>query len=1188
MRVKKFCFFVLVLAVILLLAGSIYAQTLKINEVVSANFNSAIDEDGDPSDWIEIYNPDTSPVNLLNYSLSDRADNLQKWTFPDIIIEPDSFQLVFASGKDRTLVAYWETIIDWGDDWKYFVGTQPPPNNWQAINFNDANWPSGPSGFGDGDGDDATIIPEIGNYLASSVFIRHSFTMTDVNDVVAALMNIDYNDAFVAWLNGIEIARENIGYYGNYPAFNELNDISSHDPQIYQGREPNHYLIENIQSILQTGDNVLAIQTNTKDSDLSMIPFFTLGYASEPISVPYISPYAEPNLPNLHTNFKLGEIETVYLSNTTGNEIDQLSISNLLMDISIGRQPDGGASLFYFNETTPGASNITTGFGGMLEEPIIEPEAGFYDGSATISISAAGSGETIYISFDGSVPSDTSSTSYIYNPAFQINTTRVLRARSFKQGFVPSRTVTKTFLLNTNHYLPVISLITDPYNFFDYNYGIYVTGPNTGTGANFWQDWERPIHLEMFETDHSLVLNTDCGIKIFGFASRGFAQKSLALFARSQYGNSSFEHQIFKDKPYSSFQGIVLRNSGGDWLWTNIRDGFMVSNLKDTNLAYQAFRPAVCYLNGEYWGIYNIREKLNEHFYTSNFGVDPDNIDYLENHRRPIIGNTTYFDQMMDYIDTHDLSIQEYYDHVCTLMDIENFISYQVAELWYNNTDWPGANYRYWRERTPDAKWRWQIFDLDFGMGLNYDKHLNMLDYELSGEDWGSPYRNEPWATYLFRRLVENDEFIEKLVTRFADYMNTIFQEEYMTAKIDSTFNYLYQEMENHMIRWGGDIDGWYNNERLIMLDFTTAPHSRNYYMRQFIVEQFNLNGTFNISADVYPAESGTIQISSVVPDSLPWEGVYFQDYPVIVKTIPADGYRFIGWTGDVVSASSTISLQDTVDIAVIANFEETNYEPELLPVINEINYNSSDLFAAGDWVEIYNPASEKFDLSGWHFKDSDDAHDFIFPQNYILGAKQYIVICRDLEAFTTNLPDVTNFLGQFDFGLSSTGEYIRLIDSTMVLIDSVYYGVEDPWPTEPNGSGPTLSLKNAKMDNTSAVSWSASSGNGTPGEQNDNWEPYPAPFSDKLKIMPNYPNPFSISTKIIYSLPQDGKVELSIYNLKGQLVKKLVDEIQETGSYTETWDGRNQQDKPVGSGVYFYQIRYHGSSKTKKMILVR
>ncbi|MFC1898269.1 CotH kinase family protein [Candidatus Cloacimonadota bacterium] len=1192
MRAKKCTIFILVFELIFLLTGSIFAQTISINEVVSANFNSATDEDGDNPDWLELYNYGSVPVNLMNFGLSDRDNELHRWTFPDVTIDPYDFLLVFASNKNRKISAYWETIIDEGDNWKYFPGIQAPPPNWRAVTFNDINWLEGPSGFGAGDGDDNTVIPEINDDIANSVFLRHTFFVNNVNNILSALLNIDFDDAFVVWLNEVEIARENIGYYGDFPAYNDSIGITVHEAELYSGGDANYYLLEDIQSLLQPGNNTLAIEVHTLDTDMTMIPFLTLGYASEPASPQGVNPIVQSNIPNLHTNFKIGDTDIIYLSDANENEIDQLSAEGLMTDVSRGRQPDGANNIYLFNITTPDFMNVAIPATDILDPPEFNLLGGYYDGQVTITLTGVNAEETIYVSADGSVPSDTSSTSIIYNNPIHITETKVLRARKYKSGSIPSEVVTNTYFINTNHNLPVISLTSDPYNLFDFNYGILALGPNAGSSfphlkANFWQDWERPMHIELFEPDGTLGLKTDCGIKVFGYASRGHDQKSLALFARSKYGANAFEYKFFEDKPYDSFQSFVLRNSGGDWLQSNMRDGLMASNLKDSNLSYQAYRPAVTYINGEYWGIYGIREKMNEHYYAANWGVDPDNIDYLERNRQPIQGDISNYSQMMDYIQTHELSVPEYYEHVCTLMDIENYISYQVAQIYYCNTDWPGENIKYWRERVPDAKWRWQIYDLDLGMWLWDGPDHNTLSFALAEDGpYGYAYPNAPWATYLFRQLVKNDVFVEKLVNRFSDYMNSIFSAQHLENLVQENFEYLADEMQDHFAKWGGDYDLWMDNERLVMIYFA---NDRPGFMRTFITDQFELTGgTFDIYADATKIEWGTVKFNTVVVDSFPWTGTYFVDYPVTATAIPADGYKFTGWTGDVTSNDATITLSQDSNIYLYANFE---FDPEVSSlnlVINEVNYNSSTEMNAGDWVEIYNPTSEEIDLSGWHFKDSDDTHDFEFPQHYTLGAQKYVVLCQDLGAFTASYPDVINFMGQIDFGLSASGESLRLMDNTMALIDSVCYGVEDPWTAEPNGNGPTLSLKNAKMDNTLAESWSASAGYGTPGTVNDNWEPYPPPFSEKLAILQNYPNPFREYSIIEYSIPIAGKVRLAIYNLKGQIVKKLVNEVQEPGAYSAIWNGRNSQNKLARSGIYFYLLQQNGKSKVGKMILVR
>ena len=148
-------------------------QTIQINEVVSSNQATIYDEDGDTPDWIELYNTSTNSVSIHNWGLSDDTDTPFKWRFPNVTLNSEQYLLIMASNKNRTdIVVQWETIINWGDEWDYFIGTQAPPSNWNQIGFNTINWDTGPSGFGYGDNDDNTVIsPVISVYLVKTFFI---------------------------------------------------------------------------------------------------------------------------------------------------------------------------------------------------------------------------------------------------------------------------------------------------------------------------------------------------------------------------------------------------------------------------------------------------------------------------------------------------------------------------------------------------------------------------------------------------------------------------------------------------------------------------------------------------------------------------------------------------------------------------------------------------------------------------------------------------------------------------------------------------------------------------------------------------------------------------------------------------------------------------------------------------------
>ncbi len=256
--------------------------------------------------------------------------------------------------------------------------------------------------------------------------------------------------------------------------------------------------------------------------------------------------------------------------------------------------------------------------------------------------------------------------------------------------------------------------------------------------------------------------------------------------------------------------------------------------------------------------------------------------------------------------------------------------------------------------------------------------------------------------------------------------------------------------------------------------------------------------------------------------------------------------------------------------------------------VINEINYSSSDEFDAGDWVELYNPTSEAVDISGWIFKDDDDEHIYEIPANTSLEVGAYLVLTKDFEAFNTIFPEVTNFIGDFDFGLSGSGDATRLYDADLNLIDSVVYTNEGEWPSEPDGNGNTLELISPELDNSLAASWQASAGIGSPGTVNSSG--ITAIDDNSVQqinlTMANYPNPFNPQTTISFNIKEAGKVTLDIYNLKGQLVKTLVNENMGSGEHTVVWNGENSQGKTVSSGIYFSRLKYSNKTKTHKMTL--
>ncbi|MBN2090371.1 CotH kinase family protein [candidate division KSB1 bacterium] len=1205
---SKYLLIISLLSIILIFQFSLLpAQELFINEIMPSNLNIITDEDGEYPDWIEIFNYSQRTINLSGYGISDNESRPFKWFFPEYEIKSGEFLVIFASDKDRrTTITHWETIVNRGDIWRYRLGYANIPSDWYLPNYNDTAWPTGPSGFGYGDNDDATTVAS-----TMSLYIRHTFTLNQLENISAALLHVDYDDGFVAYLNGVEIARANLGAPGDVPAYNQ-SASASHEAEIYQGNPPEQYRIASFQTLLQEGKNVLAIQVHNTDassSDLTIIPFFTVGLKNPPTNPKGAPAILKVQIPKFHTNFKISASgETLLLSDPNGNIVDKVTTENIPEDVSWGRQPDGSANWFLFNQSTPGASNLGQGASKMAKEPQFSRTGGFYPDRMSIELSTQSPTSTIFYTLDGSEPKVTSP---VYSKPILIQSTTVVRAKTYGANLLPSKTITHTYFINSKpgqSTLPVFSLVTTPDNLFNIENGIYTLGRNAQNsnpyyGANFWQDWERPVHVEFFESNGTPGFIMDAGIKIIGGWSRANPQKPLAIFARNEYGYGEINYRLFPELPFEEFQAFILRTGGNDWGRTFFSDGLMHGLVEDVDLENTAFRPCVIYINGEYWGILNLREKQNEHYLAMYHAVNPDSIDMLEMNGSPIHGDAAHYNKLINFISNNDLSRPENYEYVKTQMDVDNFIEYNVAQIYFDNRDWPGNNIKFWRPRTKTGKWRWLLYDTDWGYGVNaygrggnqYPFDYNTLDYATSPQQTPNHHANAPWSTLLLRTLLNNEEFKNNFINRFADRFNTIFRAEIAVEKINQIKKMLEPEMQQQLNKWSYSYPLWsrhqlywddmgtWNSYIQIMIDFANY---RIPYTQAHIINKFKLGGVVYLTLDVLPSVGGFIKINSIYPEQFPWQGQYFMNTPISVKAIPYPGYRFIGWQGFSTSISDSISIKLSRATSLRALFEPISESLQPI-IINEINYNSNLHFNPEDWVELFNNSESAVDISGWELQDADDAHRFYLPQNTILDSQKYLVVCRDTSAFKTFFPKVKNFIGNFDFGLNESGESVRLYDKKGIIIDSIAYSNRYPWPIMPDGGGSTLELKNPGMDNALVMSWKASQNYGTPGAKNSvsttlSVESSPSVIGS-FKLFPNYPNPFNGTTTIAYELTAISDVEISIFNIKGQLITKFVDKNMLPGHHTIKWSAPQ-----LSSGIYIYKIMAGKNLATGKCMLLK
>jgi hypothetical protein len=263
-----------------------------------------------------------------------------------------------------------------------------------------------------------------------------------------------------------------------------------------------------------------------------------------------------------------------------------------------------------------------------------------------------------------------------------------------------------------------------------------------------------------------------------------------------------------------------------------------------------------------------------------------------------------------------------------------------------------------------------------------------------------------------------------------------------------------------------------------------------------------------------------------------------------------------------------------------VAHFKPKAYSDSL--VINEIMYNPADDFNTDDWVEFYNPMQNDLDISNWVFKDEDDEHVFTFPEGTIIPTAGYLVLCKDSELFSGLFPEVTNFVGDMSFGLSGSGELIRLYDETGALVDTVYYLDDEPWPNEPDGEGPTLELVAPHLDNALAQNWMASPLHGTPGAMNSMMvgiQQNEAKLKSALKLM-IYPNPVTNNAMIsLSSREQVSQGQLQIFDMFGSKVMEIND--LNTNSI-------NIDCKNLSSGVYSLRLNFNTDQSIRGKMVVR
>ena len=746
---------------------------LYINEFMASNATTICDSFGSYSDWIELYNSTDTDMDISGFGISDNLSQPMKYRFPDgTTIAAKGYLVVFCSGNE-------------------------------GMQNGELHAPFGLRSYGE----DVVIANRAGRIIDSYSF-KNQETDVSVARIPDGAGELQPN------------SQPSPGYPNTgagYSAFDAANRLPLGGVYISEfGGSTGSVASDWVELHNSTGSAVslagYGISNNPKNPAKWVFPDISI----EPGE--YLLLYAtgsadKAQKKNLKLNFCISSTgEALFFFDPNGKLIDKLSAGRMRSGQSYGR--DGSDNRFYYAEPTPGAQN-GKGYEGITQLPAFSVTPGIYDNAVTVAITA-GEGETIRYTTDCTTPN---ASSEVYSGELSISKNSVIRAAAFRDGYLSGDVATATYLFRSdgvNHALPVVTLVTDPDNLWNSKTGIYATGDqfdpdaasyaDTLKSATYYQAkfateeqvdtiWEKPAAFSLFDDNGKQVFTQNVGIRIAGSFGRGRAQKGFNVIARKEYGKGSMEYPFFENRPYTEYKAVVLRAGAQDQNRSKIRDELASGLLEgtDINILYQAYRPTVLYLNGEYWGVYFMKEKRNRFFVAQHENTE-NNVDLAigKGFKQRSYGDNSDWVSLYEYATTHDLSASDAYNYVAERMDVDSFRDYMIAEIYNGNTD--TYNFQYYRLK--GGKWKFIFYD--FCWGFQSPGH-ETLAFRMGKTP------SDVCSAKLFAAMLQNKGWRDSFCRRFGELLNTAFAPERVSALIEELYGYVEPEIKREREKFNKD-----------------------------------------------------------------------------------------------------------------------------------------------------------------------------------------------------------------------------------------------------------------------------------------------------------------------------------------------------------------------------------------------
>lgn len=729
------------------------ADGVVISEIMALNGATLQDENGLYSDWIELYNRSGEAICLAGYSLTDDEMNRRRFVFPDVTLQAGEYLVVFASGAERR-------------SGELHAGFKLSSKGERVLLFDAMGCAVARMEYDSLEADQSVILRENG---ATEKTYMPSPGQPNTLEGARASMDADYTTT----------ANNALGLY--------INEVLCGASGTYDWVE----LINLSGSALDLSG--FGLSDNPNHPRKWRFPEGTALPAGGLMTVQLTGSQGASGLVDgvYCANFALDADadETLVLSDADGAFVDRMLLCDQRRGISYGRSADG-SEYVYFASPTPGAANSGTTYRYCAQPVTFSQPGGIQDGPVTLTLSAQ-EGMTIYYTLDGSEPT---ASSMVYSGPLTIAQNTVVKAVAWRGDAIASYAAANTYLFGVSHTVGIVAVSGNPDELTGSD-GTLITG-KVGSGYD--------VYAEIYDANGNPLVSQGCQLKLNGRSSRTvYAQKAFRLVAKNEYGDNRFRAELFSQREYEEYKAVLVRAAGQDNQLAFMRDVLLTSLARNTSVMYQESETVAVYINGAYWGVYHLRERICAETICQFEGWDnPDAVDLLEGEYGTVAqGSNATFKSMMSAVKKYGVSSDENLAALRELMDVENYLEYVMLQIYSNNQDL--NNVRMYRSAEEDGKWRWILFDMDLGFRASRDPVKEWLS---SSGEVGSITAQ---SNVLFTALMKNDEMRDWFLTRFGELLATDLSSESVVARIYEEAETLNPEMQMQCERWNWSKASW-------------------------------------------------------------------------------------------------------------------------------------------------------------------------------------------------------------------------------------------------------------------------------------------------------------------------------------------------------------------------------------------